>query len=771
MAGLPTLQEMEEWIEQALQDNVPKNLQELPFKISETIVTYSEAVYNELTKYGSPVNLPSLQQIEDHMPSNPFAKCPVAPLPPPPPPRGILGRSVDCAHAHRRAFAIAGGVAVLGLGTTAAYQRGFLWLPLLGKRDQKFIQAANKRKMRTPEIRNGVRKEAVVVLGADTPLGRALALHLASVGFIVIASVSSSAAVSSFNSIIAPSSRGYIKTLVFETSDVASSLNKFIRSVDEVLKLRFPLLSAGDPYASPGEEVSLVGVVNALSYLAPANDISQKTSTAFQCNPAELAESMEKHVVAALCALSSLQPLLTSPSARGSLRASEANVRTAGAQSPSAATAITLLSSPSSHTSLPGADRESVIAQAAAAGMEVIRREAEVRSSTTSLSSASVHARRSLRVTTVEIDEGTPWGYAARRIPSSGEAETTASSTSSIGGGSTASVAPAPARPAYMRKASSTLTWPTRDSSTQLVLSKVTSLLLTPDATARLKATYRVYLPTEKETSYWGQAQALWNRGTQRLMRVIPTSWVDVLLSLRRHVSMRRAGLIGQGPRGTRTASQGSSSNAQTSSGNLSKSATSQAGGARRAGGSASASSLAPPPTASSRRGYYYPSNSNSGSAPTSGPPSLPDSNSGESTSFHGDTEDGMVSSGVLDSHSEPEGEGGAGSRGGRAVGGGVSRSNATIGVGFEHVGAAEGPWMGPDEPQSGSELLHSQAHADDEVERDEEHEHDRDHEQHLEHEHEHEHGEEEGDQGEGSSFVGESWVALGESSRRERGE
>lgn len=95
------------------------------------------------------------------MPSNPFAKCPAAPLPPPPPPRGILGRSVDWAHAHRRAFAIAGGVAVLGLGTTAAYQRGFLWLPLLGKRDQKFIQAANKRKMRTPEIRNGVRKEAV----------------------------------------------------------------------------------------------------------------------------------------------------------------------------------------------------------------------------------------------------------------------------------------------------------------------------------------------------------------------------------------------------------------------------------------------------------------------------------------------------------------------------------------------------------------------------------------------------------------------------------
>lgn len=595
-----------------------------------------------------------------------------------------------------------------------------------------------------------------------------MALHLASVGFIVIASVSSSAAVSSFNSIIPPSSRGYIKTLVFETSDVASSLNKFIRSVDEVLKLRFPLLSAGDPYASPGEEVSLVGVVNALSYLAPANDISQKSSTAFQCNPAELAESMEKHVVAALCALSSLQPLLTSPSARGSLRSSDINVKTATAQSSAAATAITLLSSPSSHTSLPGADKESVIAQAAAAGMEVIRREAEVRYSSTSSSSASTPLRRLLRVTTVEIDEGTPWGYAARRSPSSGEVEATASSTSSIAGGSTGSASTAPARPAYLRKASSSLTWPTRDSSTQLVLSKVTSLLLTPDATARLKASYRVYLPTEKETSYWGQTQALWNRGTQRLMRIIPTSWVDMLLSLRRHVSMRRAGLIGQGPRGTRAASQGSANNAQNSSGNLSKSATSQSrGGARRAG--ASASSLAPPP-ASARRGYYYPSNS--GSAPTSGPPSLPDSNSGESTSFHGDTEDGMVSSGVLDSHSEAE-EGeratpsaAAGGRG-RGVEGGVSRSSATIGIAAEHAHAAEGPWMGPDEPQSGSEMLHEQAHddEDDQEEEDAVHEHERDD------EHEHEHGEEEGDQGEGSSFVGESWVALGESSRRERGE
>lgn len=118
-------------------------------------------MYNELTKYGSPVNLPSLQQIEDRMPSNPFAKCPVAPIPPPPPPRSVLGRSVDWLYANRRAFAIAGGVAVIGLGTTTAYQRGFLWLPILGRRDKKLIEAGNKKLLRLPETRNGVRKEAV----------------------------------------------------------------------------------------------------------------------------------------------------------------------------------------------------------------------------------------------------------------------------------------------------------------------------------------------------------------------------------------------------------------------------------------------------------------------------------------------------------------------------------------------------------------------------------------------------------------------------------
>lgn len=516
-----------------------------------------------------------------------------------------------------------------------------------------------------------------VVMGADHPLGRAIALHLSSLGFIVIASVSSHAALSTFNSIIPPSSRGYIKALLFETSDVAGSLSKFVRSLDEVLKLRFPLLSAGDPYAAPGDEVSLVGVVNMMSYVAQeAVTSSPISASSFQINPAELAEAMERHVVASLCAITALQPLLTTAP-----RSFVVDANGRKEVLPPASTVITLLSSPSSHTSLPGAGKESVIAQATAAGIETIRREADDRAgkekNTTSSSVYAGAAKRQVRVTTLEVDEGLPWGYALMADHDDRDKTPTASGFG---------------RPGVNRRTSSGSQWSQRDVPAQVVLSRLSSLLLTPHPHARLKARYRVYLPRGRTDSIIERSRTILHRGTQRLMSIIPTTWVDVLLALRRNVSLRRAGLIGQGPRGRGVSASSSSSTIKPST-------------ARAGPGPASSthlrSSVRPPtglhPPASHTA--FPDSDEGENYSGMSGPPSLPDSNSGES-------HDGMISSGVLSVSSH---EGSPPTKRSPLVGVDNATSDGSSSTSTMNAASQEGPWIGPEDETRHEEEDHDE--------------------------------------------------------------
>ncbi len=50
-------------------------------------------------------------------------------------------------------------------------------------------------------------------------------------GFVVLASVSSSAALAQFENLIPPSSRGYVKALIFDVDDPSGSLQPFIRAL------------------------------------------------------------------------------------------------------------------------------------------------------------------------------------------------------------------------------------------------------------------------------------------------------------------------------------------------------------------------------------------------------------------------------------------------------------------------------------------------------------------------------------------------------------
>lgn len=347
------------------------------------------------------------------------------------------------------------------------------------------------------------------MLGADTPLGRSLVLHLSSLGMIVLASVSSSAALSSFEALIPPSSRGYVKAIMLDTSDPTTSLPDFARALHAALSLRFPLTSAGDPYARPGDSVSVAGVVNVLSYVpstlsggvtttsatssvhSSMRSENEAPSAMVELSPTTLAEALDRHVTASLCALGALLPLLRSTSNRSP-----------ASEDLDAATILTLVSAPASRTALPGEGVRSIVSQATVAGIDAIRRECEgdnLRVRQTRRQGAA--RRRTVRISTLEVHSNLSW---LGMESGSGETLRGRQSTSSR-------------RP---------------DENTRAVLERLTDLLLAPSSWA-LKGRYSI---GHSVSSY-----------VYRLLTHLPASWLDTAFALRSQLSLRRSGLIGGG--------------------------------------------------------------------------------------------------------------------------------------------------------------------------------------------------------------------------------
>lgn len=108
----------------------------------------------------------------------------------------------------------------------------------------------------TPEIR----REATLVLGCGSPLIVDLVLDLERRGFIVICTVADVRDVD----IIERRSRGWIKVLLLNPED-STSVGPFLKSFSTALSLRFPLRTAGDPFARPDHVLGLTTVINCLS--------------------------------------------------------------------------------------------------------------------------------------------------------------------------------------------------------------------------------------------------------------------------------------------------------------------------------------------------------------------------------------------------------------------------------------------------------------------------------------------------------------------------
>lgn len=210
-------------------------------------------------------------------------------------------------------FTFAAGASAVSVGLGLAYARIYpdssqaLTAKITGRPLAPIRRAAR--------VRNGIRREAVIVLGADTPLGRAVLTSLASEGLIVIAAVSSATSLKSFDTQLLPSSRGYVAVKHFDLSSLPDSIDDFVAEVKSTLALRFPLNAPGDPFARPGDGVILIGIINALSYVAAADSVAtspgmSNMATSAASAGASLQHALSIHVSAPVSAISALLPEL-----------------------------------------------------------------------------------------------------------------------------------------------------------------------------------------------------------------------------------------------------------------------------------------------------------------------------------------------------------------------------------------------------------------------------------------------------------------------------
>ncbi|GAA6005016.1 uncharacterized protein JCM10292_002599 [Rhodotorula paludigena] len=207
----------------------------------------------------------------DWLPDALAPQPPAAPAPPTAPTTPAHSHSwLAAVGAHAAAHPLAYSLAALGLGTSASY----CLAPVPTRRAlERLVPLAllpdpKHRPLRLVPAQHGVagevRKEAVVVLGADSPHGTDLALDLERRGFVVVATVSDPAQVD----VLEKLGRGWLKVLVLDPHE-SSSVGPFLRSLSTALSLRYPLHTAGDPFSRPAHALALTGVVNCLSLSSP----------------------------------------------------------------------------------------------------------------------------------------------------------------------------------------------------------------------------------------------------------------------------------------------------------------------------------------------------------------------------------------------------------------------------------------------------------------------------------------------------------------------
>ncbi|WFD45168.1 hypothetical protein MPSI1_003846 [Malassezia psittaci] len=237
-----------------------------------------DRISRSLNEYGPPLDLPQAPLDWLHQVSQRSKAALGVPEPVVTPPRSMAQVITDYTSRHKITGAyILGGAIAVGIGVT--------WYKLQPAQQTHGHEVG------------GRRTQAIVLLDGDSSLGRALARYLASRNLIVLVSTENEHTKHALEHDIPVSSRGYVKAICLRPG----AEDKFVRAIHAALCMRYPLTSGGDPYARPGENVELVGVINAMSF-------ATQTQAAFSLEDREL--GIKKHVACPLRTIYRLLPLL-----------------------------------------------------------------------------------------------------------------------------------------------------------------------------------------------------------------------------------------------------------------------------------------------------------------------------------------------------------------------------------------------------------------------------------------------------------------------------
>ncbi|OBZ69313.1 hypothetical protein A0H81_10967 [Grifola frondosa] len=290
-----------------------------------------------------PQSLPTLSGL------GPFEVPP--PPPPPPPPKSFWENAADWV-AHTRA----------------------LLPPLASHRD---------RSRRVKASVSSERRQVVVVLGGDAPLGRPLILELEKKGYIVIASVSTPEAVDE----IERKSHGYVRALVMDPAE-PETIPYFLRSLASTLSRRFPITAAGDPHTSPSSHAYVHSVVSLLTL----------PSSASAPGPAPLEHlSLRDHYLPYLQA-THITPLQIIQALLPLLRSSPARARDSVSNNNGKQSVVVCLPAIDARVGLPFVGAQAMSAAATLRGVEVLRR--EIRASSVTDTMATM---KNLKVVVVDV--------------------------------------------------------------------------------------------------------------------------------------------------------------------------------------------------------------------------------------------------------------------------------------------------------------------------------------------------------------------------------
>lgn len=356
----PSIQQIEQTLE-SLEDIVYASLSAATPDLPGVRQTF-DRLWDDVSRFG-----PNLPDIHVRVPGLGDFHVPPAP-PPPPPPKNLVEKLVDWCQENPWT--------VLGVGLGAGLMIGY------GSHKYRVHRRQKIRHISAASIPRE-RRQVVVVLGGDRPIGLLLILDLEKKGYIVITSVESSVAAESIES----KTHGYVRALVLDSSN-PHCVPTFLRSLASSLSRKFPINSAGDPHASPSSQPYILSVVSLLT-LSPPSVPAPMPLEHLPLEATYLPYLTSTHIVP-LQVIQALLPILRSSPAR----AKDGLTNGTGKQS-----IIVCLPVTDTRVGLPFASAQAMSASATLQGLQVLRREIKI----ASLSMVNPEAMKNIRVVTVEV--------------------------------------------------------------------------------------------------------------------------------------------------------------------------------------------------------------------------------------------------------------------------------------------------------------------------------------------------------------------------------